>query len=540
MVTVRNKLTGTTTSYSGGGTKKSFNPVGVSVGGKNSVVDKGSEDYRNLIAQGGVESSSALASRNAELKGLNKGKDKGTPSLGVPTNISNPEATTKAIPQATPTEQDIVNFDAKTRQPLAPGQSTTDALGNTSTQGNKFKEAHAQLKGMEAPADAGQGKMLAGQALNQVAPPEPDMSVVDDFIMQDKGTQELATKYKEYFDPENQKSSLLDTYNKLYKKSGIQQLDEEIIDAQTIIDGTEDDIRNEVEQAGGFATDSQVQALALSRNKILLKNYNNLVALRESKSQHLDTMLNFAEKDRAYADQQIDRMFNYDMQMNSLREKFIQNSRDQYNRYEPAQLQAMLANNPRQLAFAEDIMGLGRGGLAKLASVKTTAQKLDEAQLYGQQLQNQKLKQELNTPIQKPLTQAQIVAKGYATRTVEANNVIKELGSKFSKTPEINLPFGMGNLTALKTSDRKRYNQAKQDFINAVLRPESGAAISPSEFDNADRQYFPQLGDTSEVILQKEQNRNTKIASLLQQAGENLDPSKLTVSPTGELIQIID
>jgi hypothetical protein len=34
--------------------------------------------------------------------------------------------------------------------------------------------------------------------------------------------------------------------------------------------------------------------------------------------------------------------------------------------------------------------------------------------------------------------------------------------------------------------------QAEQNFINAILRKESGAAISPSEYKNAEKQYFPQ------------------------------------------------
>lgn len=257
-------------------------------------------------------------------------------------------------------------FDAKTGAPLAPGASTTDALGNTFKQGSPYQQGHAQLAGTQAPQDAGQAMMLAKGAM---PPALPDMSSVDTLLMEDKGWQSLMQAKEDYFNPENQKTSLMDTYNKLYKKSGLEQLDEEIIDAKTVIEGTEDDIRNEIEQAGGFGSDSQVQALALSRNKVLLKNYNNLVALRESKSEHLGTMMNLAEKDRAYADTQFDRMLNFDMQMLNFREKFVQNARDQYNKYTPQQLTAMLAGNPRQLAFAESIMGVGPGGLQKLASM---------------------------------------------------------------------------------------------------------------------------------------------------------------------------
>jgi hypothetical protein len=38
----------------------------------------------------------------------------------------------------------------------------------------------------------------------------------------------------------------------------------------------------------------------------------------------------------------------------------------------------------------------------------------------------------------------------------------------------------------------QQYNAAKQNFVTAVLRKESGAAISQSEFDKEDQKYFPQ------------------------------------------------
>lgn len=260
-------------------------------------------------------------------------------------------------------------------QPTTVAPSPTAVKPAVAGQPSPYQQGHAQLAGTPAPQDAGQAMLQAKGAL---PPALPDMSDTDALLMEDKGWQSLLQAKEEYFNPDQQKTSLMDTYNKLYKKSGLDQLDEEIIDAKTVIEGTEDDIRNEIEQAGGFGTDSQVQALALSRNKVLLKNYNNLVALRESKAEHLGTMMSLAEKDRAYADSQFDRMLNFDMQMLNYRDKFIQNARDQYNKYTPQQLTAMLAGNPRQLAFAEQILGVGHGGIAKLANAPLSeAEQLD-------------------------------------------------------------------------------------------------------------------------------------------------------------------
>jgi hypothetical protein len=68
-------------------------------------------------------------------------------------------------------------------------------------------------------------------------------------------------------------------------------------------------------------------------------------------------------------------------------------------------------------------------------------------------------------------------------------------------------------------SQQQQTEQARRDFVNAILRKESGAVISPSEFANASKQYFPQPGDTADVIEQKRQNRISALESLRIQAG---------------------
>ena len=60
-------------------------------------------------------------------------------------------------------------------------------------------------------------------------------------------------------------------------------------------------------------------------------------------------------------------------------------------------------------------------------------------------------------------------------------------------------------------SGQQRVEQAQRDFINAILRRESGAAIAESEFSNARKQYFPQAGDSKAVIEQKARNRQLAI-----------------------------
>jgi hypothetical protein len=65
----------------------------------------------------------------------------------------------------------------------------------------------------------------------------------------------------------------------------------------------------------------------------------------------------------------------------------------------------------------------------------------------------------------------------------------------------------------------KKFAQARRNFINAVLRRESGAVISPSEFADANKQYFPMPGDTAEVLDQKRKNRQTVLDGMIRAAG---------------------
>lgn len=77
----------------------------------------------------------------------------------------------------------------------------------------------------------------------------------------------------------------------------------------------------------------------------------------------------------------------------------------------------------------------------------------------------------------------------------------------------------------LTSSNYQQMAQAQRDFINAVLRRESGAVISDSEFANARQQYFPQPGDSPEVLRQKAQNRATLLAGFAREAGPASTPS---------------
>lgn len=124
----------------------------------------------------------------------------------------------------------------------------------------------------------------------------------------------------------------------------------------------------------------------------------------------------------------------------------------------------------------------------------------------------------------KPLTEGQSKALLFGTRMQEANSIFDDLAEKGVTTsvPGSRTGYGVGAvISALQPADRQRLDQAKRDFINATLRRESGAVISDSEFRNAELQYFPQIGDSAEVIAQKKRNREVAMRGVLAEVPDS-------------------
>lgn len=136
----------------------------------------------------------------------------------------------------------------------------------------------------------------------------------------------------------------------------------------------------------------------------------------------------------------------------------------------------------------------------------------------------------------KPLTESQGKAAGFGLRAESADAIIRSVGSGGDVQPGLikraaeSVPFvgnalgTMANVT--QSEDQQKVEQAQRNFINAVLRRESGAVISTEDFDNARKQYFPQPGDHPGTIAQKLENRQAVIASLKTESGNGYAQAK--------------
>lgn len=121
----------------------------------------------------------------------------------------------------------------------------------------------------------------------------------------------------------------------------------------------------------------------------------------------------------------------------------------------------------------------------------------------------------------------------FGSRVQQAEKVFEGLekeGFDRSKPGDIGVAGGLINAPLIGGAARMmanpkllRQEQAERNFVNAVLRRESGAAISQGEFDSAEKQYFPRVGDPAPVLSQKKENRRLALAGLQAAAGPAFD-----------------
>lgn len=179
--------------------------------------------------------------------------------------------------------------------------------------------------------------------------------------------------------------------------------------------------------------------------------------------------------------------------------------------------------------------------LVRVAQDERNSRRSDETTRRGQDFNNERAKETLAVKQQfvRAPTEFQGKSAAFGLRAAEADKTLVSLTGQYrpaainskntvGKTWLVGGALEAGTNLALTDSDQ-RAEQAQRDFINAVLRQESGAAIADSEFDNARRQYFPQPGDGEAVIKQKARNRQLAIQGLQNNAGR----AGMTAPPQG-------
>lgn len=347
--------------------------------------------YQTYNPDGSVRSSETAAQKSAqESSDIASGKE--TP-IGVGGEITGAQAvnpvSSAPIPPTTPT-----NTPVDTSQPspstvnATPYTGTSQPAGDASSATSAGQQAltAANASGTPAPQSAGVGMSAATTALNNatasqgyVAPPPVVQAYTD-------ATQKLTDDYNKAMSSQGQGESLVQQYQDFTSQLGIPALNTELMNMKNIIDGTEDDIRNEVTKAGGFATDSQVLAMTNARNKTMIQNYNNLLQTRSDMQQQVQTMVGLAAQDRTYMSAQIDRQLNFDQQQVSFADKALTNAQSSIQQsiatYGAASVyrQALATGDPTAVARINATLG-GGFDLKTAAATPTLDEQVKQANI---------------------------------------------------------------------------------------------------------------------------------------------------------------
>jgi len=156
------------------------------------------------------------------------------------------------------------------------------------------------------------------------------------------------------------------------------------------------------------------------------------------------------------------------------------------------------------VAGGQPLMGKGAGKLTESEGAAVT---------YGMRM-NQA------DSILKPLENAGLKDTGKiragVSGTLGATPLIGDALARGSDNIFNTLPAVLGGLN----EDQQKTVQARVNFVTAVLRKESGASISPTEFATAEKNYFPAPGDSPAIIKQKQDARDMAIKGMKIQAGK--------------------
>lgn len=120
-----------------------------------------------------------------------------------------------------------------------------------------------------------------------------------------------------------------------------------------------------------------------------------------------------------------------------------------------------------------------------------------------------------NAPAGKPLTEAQAKASAFASQMEAAER--EAAGVKLDRgrfMNQVDVAMAGSGLNMLASSEAQQARQAQEQWAEAYLRFKTGAAATEGEVVRNIRTFFPQQGDSKEVIAQKSRMRQQAVSDV--------------------------
>ena len=295
-----------------------------------------------------------------------------TGSAGTPVTLTQPGGS--LIPGLTPmTPTQIMNTpQMNTASEFAAKfgtKATTPDLGAKTA--DKYNATFNAVKNAPPPTNGGQARDALQTALDQHAPdtkPDPLAQAADAYASMNPVVKQMFDNIQTLISSQSTRTSLVDEFTKLNTDQGLQADKLALMNINNVMKGTEDDIRNEITKAGGFATNSQVLALTAARNKVLMNQATQLQDQIQMKEDYVKQIVSLTQADYAEADKQVSEQLGLDekvaeVQMN-LDNATTSNLQSLVKNIGYDGLAAGLSGSPDSLRQAEKSLGLARGALS--------------------------------------------------------------------------------------------------------------------------------------------------------------------------------
>lgn len=266
--------------------------------------------------------------------------------------------------------------DFATRQKLASqegiqnyqgtAQQNTQMLADIKKNWQKYYEAN---QGRTDLIDGGAARAAIPEATTQPTDPHADLSAAVSSM--NPVVQQLYTMIQSYFNPTNTSATLTQQYQDLTNSQGIPALQTQYMNLENVINGQEDDIRTEIQKAGGLGTEGQIQSLATSRNKTLIMQANVLQSAIAQKEDYVNNVMKYSSADRSEIDNQFNTATGALEKLATIQDTQNKNATTGYQKIVDNLGYNYLATHlsPTEKTYAEQLLYLPKGSLSDTSSI---------------------------------------------------------------------------------------------------------------------------------------------------------------------------
>jgi hypothetical protein len=469
-------------------------------------------------------------------------KTAGSPNM-TPVNTSQPNpATTNINPPNTPATPTPATSITPPTNNIAPASATNMPTGKTGTfngqqynlnaqgqpvgvpitQGTPFQTGlkNTQASGVPAPQDSGAGASTVSDAVNGATPtPQTQTTPPVQNFFDPNTNKSMADQVQQMMDivsPQATRDNLANEMaNITGEKNTLAQEKLQLMNMQNVMKGSEQDIRDEVTKANGFATNSQVLALTTARNSTLLKD---ATFLQDQMTALQDTIANDTS---LYASDKADATAQATQRMGIM--QYIQtNQNNQLNAYRsgidtqiktPGGLTA-LAADPASAARAEQVMGYAPGTIAQMATASNATNALD------------------NQAKQANINQSNAATNASNASAANSYNNIKIANGMGINSNGVMPTVSMNGDGTVNKGQQNQFISALPQNVQAMIKGISNYSINPSSFSTSKKQSQGGLtqGDLVSLATQYDPSYDSKQYATRQALIKNFTSGKYSTN----------